>query len=229
MGTAARLVNHFLDPRSGLARTIRLITPASGWKLIVAGYSKALRTYGRPYYPGETARSRARRMREGFFEKFTQGNGLDIGYGGDPIVPGVQGWDLEHGDAQRLRGLADNSFDFVYASHTLEHMVDVEDALRHWWRVVKPGGYCIIAVPDRDLYEKKRTLPSNFNSDHKHFFLLDRDEAPDTIGVVPLIQHTLSNCEIIYAKRCSEGHTIDDPARHSDGEYQIEAVMRKQE
>ena len=77
------------------------------------------------------------------------------------------------------------------------------------------------------MYEKKKTLPSRFNPDHRHFFLISRDEAPDTIGIVPLIERTLKDFEIIYAKKCSEGHTINDPDLQSDGEFSIEVVIRK--
>jgi hypothetical protein len=92
---------------------------------------------------------------------------------------------------------------------------------------VKPGGYLIIYVPDRDLYEKKNTLPSRWNEDHTTFFLLERDEKPDTIGIVPFVVRTLPCSEIVSAKRCSDGHTIDDPSLHSDGEYSIEVVVRR--
>ena len=63
--------------------------------------------------------------------------------------------------------------------------------------------------------------------DHKYFFILDKNDPPDTIGILPLIKDTLSNYEIAEAKDCSEGHTIREPERHSDGEYSIEVVIRK--
>ena len=152
---------------------------------------------------------------------------MDIGYGGDLLIENCEGWDIEQGDAEYLYGVKDSIFDYVYSSHTLEHMVNLTIALRNWWRVLKKGGYLILYVPHRDLYEKKISLPSRWNIDHKHFFLLDRDEEPDTKGIIPLIQHTLSNYEVLYAKVCDEGCTITNPEIHSDGEYSIEAVLKK--
>ncbi|NCQ17486.1 MAG: class I SAM-dependent methyltransferase [Ignavibacteria bacterium] len=181
----------------------------------------------RPKIVAETSKALARREREKFFEKFCMGRGLDIGFGGDLIVPNAQGFDFEHGDAQFLNNLLDGTYDFVYSSHTLEHLDDAALALKNWFRILKKDGYLILYIPHRDLYEKKQTLPSRFNDDHKHFFLLDRDEKPDTIGILPLIVRTLDNYEIIYAKECSEGHTITDPLLHSDGEYSIEVVVKK--
>ena len=182
---------------------------------------------GRKRSFGETHKAHARRVREGFFDKYCQGKGLDIGYGGDPVVANVRGWDFEHGDAHLLRGLDDASYDFVYSSHLLEHLPDVELALTNWWRVLKPGGYLLLLLPHRDLYEKKTTLPSRFNEDHAHFFLPDRDEAPDTIGVVPLIIRLFADAEIIYSKVCDEGYVNPGPERPSEGEFSIEIVVRK--
>lgn len=182
---------------------------------------------GRKRSYGETHKAHARRVREGFFEKYCVGRGLDVGYGGDPVTPNAVGWDFEHGDAQRLRGLDDASFDFVYSSHLLEHLPDCELALTNWWRVLKPGGYLILYLPHRDLYEKKARLPSRFNDDHKHFFLPDRDDAPDTLGLAPLLLRLLNGMSIAYCKTCDEEYIdpgVDEPSR---GEYSIELVARK--
>lgn len=206
-------------------------TPSPIWntgRFIYRNYLKRkYLTKGRPFIPGETFKARSRREKENFFELYCRGEGLDIGYGGDPVVPGVDVWDFEHGDAQLLQGAARGKYEFVYSSHTLEHLNDPSEAMYNWWRVLKPGGYLIIYIPHRDLYEKKKTLPSRFNDNHKHFFLIDKDENPDTIGLIPLIRRTLTNYEIVYIKECSEGNTIKDPDRHSNGEYSIETVIRK--
>lgn len=210
---------------------LKNILPTKIWN-ILQWLKKSLiaikyRTFGRPFIPGETTKAHSRRVREGFFEKYCKGKGLDIGFGSDLITKNAKGYDFEHGDAQLLKGVKNNSFDFVYSSHTIEHLPDPYLGVKNWFRVVKPGGYLIIYLPHRDLYEKKKTLPSRFNPNHYHFFLVDRDEEPDTIGVVPLIEKTLNDFDIVYAKECSEGHTITDPEIHSDGEFSIEVVVKK--
>jgi len=205
--------------------------PKNIWKILQWGKRNMLtfkyRFIGRPFVPGETSKAHHRRKMEGFFEKFCNGDGLDIGFGSDLITKDAKGYDFEHGNAQYLKGVKDNSYDFVYSSHTIEHLPDPSEGIKNWYRVVKPGGYLIIYLPHRELYEKKIALPSRFNPDHRHFFLIDRDEAPDTIGIVPLIKKTLNDFVIIYAKECNEGHTITDPEIHSDGEFSIEVVVRK--
>src|SRR5207248_11335926 len=115
--------------------------------------------------------SKCKSMREqrGDFDNYLRGSGIDIGAGDDPlIIPNgtVRVWDLAEGDAQLMAGVADNTYDFVYSSHCLEHMRDVEQALRNWVRILKPGGILYLVVPDYILYEKM-VWPSRFNPDHK--------------------------------------------------------------
>src|SRR5688500_1257132 len=43
----------------------------------------------------------------------------------------------------------DHSLDYVLASHVLEHVANPVRALAEWYRVVRPGGYIYLVVPDR--------------------------------------------------------------------------------
>lgn len=116
----------------------------------------------------ETSKVRTRREAEGWFSRYIQGKGIDIGCGNDPLTPDCQAWDrtLGSGDAQKMAGVADETYDWVYSSHCLEHMVDPREALQNWWRILKPGGYLLVAVPSALLYEQGH-WPSAFNADHK--------------------------------------------------------------
>ena len=120
----------------------------------------------------ETTKSFNCRNIKGHFEKYLKGNGIDIGAGDDPlqIVNGTtRPFDMRDGDAQYMNGIEDNVFDFVYSSHCLEHMIDINIAINNWTRILKPTGFLYITVPDFDLYEKG-IFPSRFNGDHKHTF-----------------------------------------------------------
>ena len=122
----------------------------------------------------ETTKAHAIRLVRGDFTRYLGGEGIDIGCGPDPLKVSrgtVRPWDVADGDAQALAGVADCSFDFVYASHSLEHMRDIPAALGNWVRVLRPGGYLYFTVPDYTLYEHHR-WPSRFNPDHKHSFSL---------------------------------------------------------
>src|SRR5260221_10844863 len=83
-----------------------------------------------------------------------QGRGIDIGCGNDPISSEAMPFDIQHGDANFISKYVRGPFDYVYASHCLEHMHDPQAALLEWWSLVRPGGYLFFAVPDEDLYEQ---------------------------------------------------------------------------
>ncbi len=53
-------------------------------------------------------------------------------------------------DAEELPSIGDDSQNFVIASHIIEHMENPLLALRHWLRVLKPGGILYLAVPNRE-------------------------------------------------------------------------------
>src|SRR3972149_2826407 len=104
----------------------------------------------------ETFRCRER------LKKFCTGYGLDIGYGGDPIVPSAITVDLPKpyakvgecplnlgGDAGNLRWFRDTVLDYVYSSHLLEDFpaYKTEAVLREWMRVLKPRGNLILYLP----------------------------------------------------------------------------------
>ena len=166
----------------------------------------------------ETMKARTRREMEDFFSKYCIGKGLDIGAGNDPLLPDIAVIDLHFGTDVRTLPFSDNTFDFVYSSHCLEHLICVEEGIRESFRVLKPHGYMIYYLPHRDLYEHRISLSEPGNADHKHFFLMDRSEAPVTIGIIPLVATMYPNSELIYAKKCQE-----------NGEFSIECIWEKAE
>jgi SAM-dependent methyltransferase len=82
----------------------------------------------------------------------------------------VRRWDRADGDAATLHGVPDGSYDFLHASHILEHLNCPNQALSNWVRVVKPGGTLLISVPHQDLYEQKDAPPSRWAPEHQHFY-----------------------------------------------------------
>jgi ubiquinone/menaquinone biosynthesis C-methylase UbiE len=46
-------------------------------------------------------------------------------------------------DAVDISGISSNSYDFVFASHSLEHIANPIRALKEWLRVVRDDGYII--------------------------------------------------------------------------------------
>lgn len=196
----------------------------------------------------ETAKARARREREGFFEKYCQGKGIDIGVGRlncgaiDPVTPDAFPWDIDNGDATYLTGIQDADFDWVYSSHCLEHLSNPVLALMNWWRILRPGGHLILYVPHRDLYERRKTLPSRWadgeswesamRHGHKFYILPDRNEAPHTLSLMGLLRCTdilgQRDTNLVYMKVDDEGYVYDHPLdAHPLGNYSIEVVLKK--
>jgi len=102
---------------------------------------------------------------------------LDIGAGLDPITKSAEVFDKVQGDAQEVHlHFPSESFDSVFSSHCLEHMVDPVSAIKSWFSLVKPGGYLMIMVPDEDFYEQGH-FPSIFNSDHKATFTISKSKS----------------------------------------------------
>ena len=52
-------------------------------------------------------------------------------------------------DAQKLETIGSGSQDFVIANHVFEHMENPVAALENWVRVLRPGGFVFMAIPDK--------------------------------------------------------------------------------
>lgn len=111
---------------------------------------------------------------------YTRGRGLDIGCGQWKAYPHFIGVDSGkdyggqrvadiHADGETLPLFADNSLDFVFSSHFLEHVRDYKAALKEWWRVIRPGGHLSLYLPHKNLYPN--IGQDGANPDHKHDFL----------------------------------------------------------
>jgi len=170
----------------------------------------------------ECSKSIQRRLREPqFLQKYFRGVGLDIGGKPDPLsiytelfplISSVQTWDIEDGDAQYLKSLPENKFDFVHSSHCLEHLYDPYEGIANWLRVLKPGGYLIITVPDEDLYEQAQFPPSTFNGDHKWTFTIFKHESwsNKSINIFHLLM-SLENIKVCTLKLLDSEYRYDLP------------------
>ena len=122
----------------------------------------------------ETSKARER------LEKYCQGNGIDIGFGGDPITLSAIAIDIDvpylwffprhpqnlKGDGRNLYWFRNEVLDYIYSSHLLEDFPEEETPviLLEWFRVIKPGGYLVIYCPDNPHYVefcKKADQPPN--------------------------------------------------------------------
>lgn len=137
-----------------------------------------------------------------------QGKILDIGAGVDPITKDAVIFDKGQGDAQELdRYFPSGSFDTVFSSHCLEHMVKPREALQAWFSLVKPGGFLITIVPDEDLYEQGH-FPSIFNSDHKATFTLSKSHSWSPVSYNCLELANELDGKLVYSALQSDNYDL---------------------
>ncbi len=152
----------------------------------------------------QTKAYRRRIQDKRFTERWMVGKGLDVGCGRDminkalwPKITEVDPYDIEfgHTDAQFLKEIENDKYDFVHSSHCLEHVKNPRAALGNWLRVVKPGGFVVVTIPEELLYESG-CWPSSFNADHKHSFTLrSAPVIPSSINVMQLLWKTEADIE----------------------------------
>ena len=182
----------------------------------------------------ETSKLNNYRLEHGY-DKYFKGRGIDIGCGSDmlsplvfPSITSIVPYDIEDGDANYCSNLADESFEFVSASHVLEHMVDPCMALSNWIRITKNGGYLVIAVP-HEFYYEKNVWPSLYNSDHKWSFRLEEKTVmPKSRNVYDLLK-LYRNIEAISVElllRMDLTYPMVDQTLGA-GICQIECVLKK--
>ena len=170
--------------------------------------------------------------------KYCVGDGIDIGYGGDPIVPHAICVDLPqryanyqsypqhlHGDARHLSWFESNSLDFVYSSHVLEDFKNTEAVLSEWLRVLRPGGTLILFLPDEQAYRKycrQRGKPPNAHHTHEDFSLESVKKLLAKRSDVQIIHERfpshIYSFELVVRK-LGKGHAIDHKPIRPVGTY----------
>lgn len=92
----------------------------------------------------------------------TQGNGLDLGCGPFKISDKATGVDpggyddvIDEPALKFLMSECDNQYDWVFASHFLEHDQYWHQTVHHSLRVLKPGGDLLIYLPDKNIYKNQ--------------------------------------------------------------------------
>lgn len=169
-----------------------------------------------------------RRIDDGFMAKYFSGEHvLDIGYqGGDPDALPIVEWAIGIGlDYPGYDGthmpFADRSQDTILASHVLEHILNYREALTEWYRLLKVGGYLVLLLPHRYLFERRPDIPS-LRSDHCRFYtstslLAELDESLPINGF-----------RIRHLRESDEGYNYHDPFSAGPyGNYEIELVVEK--
>jgi SAM-dependent methyltransferase len=190
----------------------------------------------------ECSKSIGRRLSDSnFVRKYFVGDGIDIGGKPDPLllytelfplIKSVRMWDWEDGDAEFMNGVADGTYDFVFASHCLEHIRDPKVGIANWFRILKPGGHLIVNVPEEDLYEQG-VFPSTHNLDHKHTWTMfkTRSWSDKSVNSLELLMSLGEAADIRKIEVIDSAYRYDlprvDQTLSPVAECAIEMIVRK--
>jgi len=190
----------------------------------------------------ENSKSILRRLDDSnYMRKYLVGDGVDIGGKPDPLslyselfplMGQVRTWDMEDGDAQFMASVADDTFDFVFSSHCLEHLNDPREGLGNWFRVLKPGGHLVITIPDEDLYEQG-VWPSTHNKGHRVSFTIFKATSwsEASINVIDLVRDLGPAADVRKLQVLDHTYRYDLPRFDQTltpiGECGIELIIRK--
>lgn len=62
-------------------------------------------------------------------------------------------------DATNIKDIGNDSYDFIFASHVLEHIANPIKALQEWIRVAKNNGHIILVLPEKSqCFDHKRNV-----------------------------------------------------------------------
>lgn len=177
----------------------------------------------------ETSKSYRHLVDSGFMNRYFGGdNIIEIGYAGRggcvPITENATGIDQDYPGYDGVHlPFSNASQDTVYSSHCLEHVPNAPAALAEWFRVLRVGGFLVIAVPHQQLYEKKMTLPSTY-AGHNHLrFYMPSTLLADIEKGLPFGEWRLRG---LYDNDMGFDYSLS-AFEHSQGCYEIVAVVER--
>jgi SAM-dependent methyltransferase len=86
-----------------------------------------------------------------------------------------KGLDARYGDLNRPLEFSDCEFDVVFCSHVLEHVDSPVNLLREAWRVLRPDGMVLIAVPNEDSLANRIGRDPYFGGHFEHLYSFSKD------------------------------------------------------
>lgn len=94
-------------------------------------------------------------------------------------------------DAVNISLVEDECYDFVFSSHSLEHIANPLKAINEWLRIIRHGGYIILIVPEKSMcFDHKRNY-SKFSTLLSQY---EKNVGEDDLSTLPeiLSNHDLS-------------------------------------
>lgn len=176
--------------------------------------------------------------------QYTGGTGVDIGCGLNKIHSAAIGIDMRLGSKDfgyayganiayrpekpylELPWFADESLDFVFSSHCLEHIVDPVKSVKEMRRTLKKDGYLVIILPDDRYYPRKGEKGAN--PDHKMDYSFELlVTIVQQAGKFDVVQLDTLHCKLDGVKLTKRDQFIADHYGHKSFNFSFEGVFRK--
>ena len=122
--------------------------------------------YNRKLYPEYIKRGGASFFIEPFAKQFCKGNGLDIGGISGSSFLDAKSINILNGDGFNAYNLPNEKYDYIFSSHTLEHIPNYVEAIEYWKEHLKENGVLFLYLPHPSM---EYWLPQN-NRKHLHLF-----------------------------------------------------------
>lgn len=111
-------------------------------------------SYRDKQYPTYLKNGHASRFISEFAKEFCVGTGINIGYGdkeGKIFEKNCTFLDIKTGQNCNYLDIDDNSLDYIFSSHTLEHLDDWKKSIVNWISKLKIDGVLFLYLPHPDM------------------------------------------------------------------------------
>ncbi len=123
--------------------------------------------FNNKHYPKFQSLGNASQFSIPFAVHFCKGYGYDIGFCKEEWkLPNARGIDLSLNDGYHANNLPNDSVDYIYSSHCLEHVTNWVETLEYWISKINNGGILFLYLPD---FSQEYWRPWN-NKKHNHCF-----------------------------------------------------------
>lgn len=175
---------------------------------------------------------------------YTKGIGIDIGCGLNKIHSSAIGIDAQLGakdsgyayganigglpnkEYLNLPWFSDESLDFIFSSHCLEHFSDPLKSIKEMLRTLKIGGYLVIILPDDRYYPRKGEMGAN--PDHRMNFCPENlVKIVKQAGSCEVIQLDTFHSKLEGVALTERDKMIADHYGHKSLNFSFEGVFRK--
>ena len=107
--------------------------------------------YEEKLYPEYLTQGNAKMFIEDVTKKYCTGKGIDIGASQWPLEGAISIENEKHQNAYKLDNFEDDTLDFVFSSHCLEHLERWQIALSLWIRKIRYGGILFLYLPHQSM------------------------------------------------------------------------------